>query len=247
MEQATPVYDMDKIRYAIDPPIFQRAIELYRQSKIVDFAVMPDGFRATVLGTQPYRVTASAKHFDRGNCECYLGRKDVLCKHLVAVAIAAVKKDASLEKLEVEPVSAPNANSQMGELSQKHLAKAKQAITSAMRYIKAYSGPSRTWFAYQGSLQKGCHRLSDIVSSLPVSAQTAKLLVDILLRLDRKLMTGGVDDSDGTVGSFIQNGVIVLKQFVYLDPACKSALYRLAYRPTCFDWETPLIELLNER
>jgi hypothetical protein len=247
MDQTVPAYDMDKIRYATDPPTFQRAVELYRQFKVTDVRTLADGFRATVLGTQAYRVVASSKHFDRGNCECYLGRKDVLCKHLVAVAIAAVKNGQPLEESEIRPVNAPNANSQMGELSEKDLAQTKQAITSAIRYIKAYSGPSRTWFAYQGSLQEGCNRLSDIVSNLPVSAQTAKLLVDILLRLDHKLMTGGVDDSDGTVGSFIQDSVIVLKQFVYLDPDCKSALYRLTYRPTCFDWEVPLVELLNER
>jgi len=242
-----PSYDLAKIRYATDPPTYQRAIELYRQSKVIDFTELGDGFRATVIGTQAYRVAVSAKHFDHGNCECYLGRKDVLCKHLIAVAIAAVKSGQPIEESEAEPVSAPNASGRLGELSDEELVRTKQSITAAMRLIKAYSGPSRTWFAYQGSLQEGCNRLSDIVSKLPSSSQTAKLIVDILLRLDRKLMVGGVDDSNGTVGSFIQDVVIVLKQFVYLDPSCKSALYRLTYRPTGFDWEVPLVTLLNER
>ncbi|HVQ44923.1 MAG TPA: hypothetical protein VMT30_08280 [Candidatus Saccharimonadia bacterium] len=242
-----PTYDIEKIKYATDPPTFQRAVELYEQSKIVDFTALADGFRATVLGTQPYRVVVSAKHFDHGSCECYLGRKDTLCKHLVAVAIMAAKNGQPLEKPEITPVSAPTPSGKIGELSEEDLAQTKQAVTAAMRHIKAYSGPSRTWFAYQGSLQEGCYRLSDIVSKLPISPQAAKLLVDILLRLDRKLMTGGVDDSDGTVGSFIEDTVIVLKHFVYLDPNCKSTLYRLTYRPTCFDWEVPLVELLNER
>jgi len=112
-----------------------------------------------------------------------------------------------------------------------------------MRYIKAYHGPSRIWSSYQNSLSEGCNRLSAIVSELPVSEQTAKLLVNLLLRLDKKLCQGGVDDSDGTVGEFITETVTVLKKYSELDPACKRALKILKNRETCFGWEENLLNI----
>lgn len=107
-------------------------------------------------------------------------------------------------------------------------------ITSAMRYIKSYNGPSKTWFAYQDSLIEGVNRLSSIVSKLPVSEQTAELLVSLLLRLDKKLCTGGVDDSDGTVGDFISEAVGVLKEYAKMDDLCINALEDLCGVQTCF-------------
>ena len=116
-----------------------------------------------------------------------------------------------------------------------------------MRYIKGYTGPSRIWFAYQGSLDEGCARLSKIVFELPVSFQTAKLLVNMLLRLDKKLCTGGVDDSNGTVGGFIQETVGVLKEYVELDSKCIKAFDKLCAQSTCFGWEEPLVRMLDEQ
>ncbi|MBM4402625.1 MAG: hypothetical protein FJ044_05265 [Candidatus Cloacimonetes bacterium] len=86
--------------------------------------------------------------------------------------------------------------------------------------------------------------MAKIVSDLPTGEQTAKLLVDMLLRLDKKLCTGGVDDSDGTVGGFIEETVSVLKDYVKLDPACAKALHTLKGRETCFGWEEPLLNLI---
>ncbi|OGI19226.1 MAG: hypothetical protein A3J06_04235 [Candidatus Moranbacteria bacterium RIFCSPLOWO2_02_FULL_48_19] len=63
---------------------------------------------------------------------------------------------------------------------------------------------SLTWFIYQNSLSEDCSRLAATVSELPVSLQTAELLVDLLLRMDKKLCTGGVDDSDGVVGGCME-------------------------------------------
>jgi len=112
-----------------------------------------------------------------------------------------------------------------------------------MRYIKPYEGPSRIWFAYQGSLSEGCARLTKIVSDFPVSEQTARLLVDMLIRLDDKLCRSGVDDSDGTVGGFIEEVVIMLTKYADLDPNCKKAFRSLENRETCFGWEEPLVRI----
>ena len=114
-----------------------------------------------------------------------------------------------------------------------------------MLYVKPYDGPSRAWFAYQNSLQEGCNRLAKIVSDLPVSEQTVKLLVDMLLRLDDKLCRSGVDDSDGTVGGFIEETVQVLKEYAKLDPDCTKAFRELKDKETCFGWEEPLLEIVK--
>lgn len=87
----------------------------------------------------------------------------------------------------------------------------KKGLTDTLRYLKPYHGPSRLWFSYQQSLEEGCCRLAKMVSELPASPQAAKLVVDLLLRLDKKLSQGGVDDSNGTVGSFMEDALRVLQ------------------------------------
>ncbi len=80
------------------------------------------------------------------------------------------------------------------------------------------------------------------VGELPVSPQTAAMLVKLLLRLDKKLQTGGVDDSDGTVGGFMEEVVAVLAEYARLDPACRRAFLVLKGKETCFGWEERLLE-----
>ncbi|MEK7574024.1 MAG: hypothetical protein AAB514_00645 [Patescibacteria group bacterium] len=133
----------------------------------------------------------------------------------------------------------------LGEFSKEELSAIKKEITDAMKYIKPYNGPSRIWFSYQNSLSEGCHRLSKIISELPVSEQTAKLLVDMLLRLDKKLCMGGVDDSDGTVGGFMEETVRMLKEYAKLDSSCAKAFNALKDRETCFGWEESLLEFIK--
>ena len=88
--------------------------------------------------------------------------------------------------------------------------------------------------------------MSKIVSDLPVSKQTAKLLIDTLLRLDEKLCRGGVDDSNGTVGGYIQEVVEVLKEYAKLDPLCVKVFKNLVGKETCFGWEEPLVKIVDE-
>jgi hypothetical protein len=242
-----PDYNLDKIKFATDGPTFERAVDLYGAGKVTEFKSFMDGFSAVVIGTKPYRVFVSARHYDRGSCECYLGQQDTLCKHMVALAIYAVMHGKPLTDEDKQLVSSPVCSGRLGELSKEELAATKKAITSAMRYIKAYTGPSRIWFTYQNSLDEGCNRLSAIVSELPVSEQIAKLLVDMLLRLDKKLCIGGVDDSNGTVGGFMQEVVNVLQEYIKLDSSCIKAFKKLCGQSTCFEWEEPLVKIFDER
>lgn len=240
-----PTYNLEKIKFATDGPTFERAVALYESGKVLKFQDTGYSYTATVLGSEPYEVFVSNRHYDQGNCTCYLGRTDTLCKHMVAVALYAVMGGKTLTDVDKKLVHTPSCSGNLGTLSSEELSKVKKAITFDMCYIKPYKGPSRIWFAYQDSLQEGCNRLSALVSDLPVSEQTARLLVGLLLRLDRKLSLGGVDDSDGTVGVFIEETVGVLKEYARLDSSCVQAFEKLKGRETCFGWEESLLSLLK--
>ena len=237
-----PHYDLDKIKFSTDGPTFERAVGLVEKGKVTKFKKDFGGFSATVLGTEPYEVSVSSEHHDRGDCTCYVGREDVLCKHMVAVAIYAIRGGKKLTEEDKHQVSQPVSSGKSGELEKAELSEIKKEITVALRYIKAYDGPSRTWFAYQNSLSEGCSRLSKIISELPVGISTAKLLVDLLLRLDEKVSCGGIDDSDGEVGGFMEETVTVLQEYTKLEPKCAEAFETLKNRETCFGWEEPLVK-----
>lgn len=241
-----PHYDLDKIKFATDGPTFARAVKLYENGKVTKFEEDTLGYSAIVLGGSPYHVSVSARRYDEGTCTCYLGQGDTLCKHMVAVAIRAVTGGRVLREEEKQQTNEPTCSGKLGTLNKDELAEVKRTISAAMRHVKPYDGPSRIWFAYQDRLSEGCNRLSALVSELPVSPQTAKLLIDLLLRLDTKLTTGGVDDSDGTVGDFITSTVHVLQEYVRLDPACVQEFRILKGRETCFGWEEPLVELIED-
>ena len=242
-----PSFDLDKIKFATDQPTYEKAVVLYEAGKVTQFKEGISSYSAVVLGTKPYRVSIEARRFGLANCECYLGQRDTLCKHMVAVSIYAAMDGKKLSDEDKKLVSSPVCSGKLGELSKQELAETKKSITSAMGYIKAYTGPSRIWFAYQNSLDEGCARLSKLVSDLPISEQTAKLLVDTLLRLDKRLCTGGVDDSNGTVGGFMQEIVEMLKEYTKLDPKCIKPFKKLCSQETCFDWEKPLVKIFDEQ
>lgn len=240
-----PDYDLNKIKFATDEPTFTKAVELYESGKVTEVEEGIRSYTAIVLGTKPYRVSVEARRFDYGRCTCYLGQNNTLCKHMVALAIYMVKDGKPLTEEDKRTVYTPTCSGKSGSLSNKELSEVKKAITSALRYIKPYTGPSKIWFTYQNSLEEGCNRLSAIISDLPVGIETTQLLVDLLLRVDQKLQTGGVDDSEGVVGGFIEEVVKVLEEYVKLDPTCIKAYNQLQNKETCFGWEEPLLRLVR--
>ena len=244
----TQAYDLDKIKFATDKATFQRAIGLYEDGKVTEVESLGGYYSAIVLGTKPYRVSVSGRNYKQGSCTCYLGEKDTLCKHMVALALYVVMDGRSLDDKDKAIDFRVGCSARRGEMNLEEMAGLKKSISEALRYIKPYSGPSRTWFANQDSLGEGCNRLSAIVSALPVNKQAARVLVSLLLRLDKKLCVGGVDDSNGIVGGLMREVVGVLEEFVQIDPQCIGAFKPLiGIGDTCFGWEEPLIRLLDER
>ena len=241
-----PKYDLDKIKFTTDASTFEKAVALYEGGKVTQFEEGIGSYSAIVIGNKPYIVSIEARRYDYGHCECYLGQNETLCKHMVAVAVRAVTGGKPLSKDDKQVVSSVTCSGKLGTLTKEELSETKKAVTDAIKYIKSYSGPSRTWFSYQNSLSEGCNRLAKIVSDLSVSEQTSQLLVDLLLRLDKKLSYGGVDDSDGTVGKFIDETVGVLEEYKKLDPVCIKAFQKLKGKETSFGWEEPLLKLLEK-
>ncbi len=241
-----PRYDLEKIKFGVDERTWERAVGLYESGKITEVEEGYFGFTARVLGTHPYDVAVSQTHYDRGDCNCFVGQRDMLCKHMVALAIWAVMRGAPLAEDDKKQKNEVEFCGKTGKLSDEEMAQAKEKIREAQKYIKAYIGPSKKWFAYQGSLSEGCHRLAAVAGELPASEQTAKLLVGLLLRLDKKLCASGVDDSDGTVGGFIQDCVSLLLEFVQADKNCAKAFKKLAAVETCFGWEEPLTRYYDD-
>jgi len=242
-----PKYTLEKIKFGTDEPTFKKAVALYEAGKVTQFKESIGVYSAVVQGGKPYRVSVEERQYDLGHCTCYLGENDILCKHLVALAIMAVQQGKPLGVSDKQAVGSPASSSCKGELNEEALRKIKKEITAALRYVKAYEGPSRTWFKYQDSLSEGCRHLSAIVSELPVSRQTARVLVNLLLRLDKKLCRGGVDDSDGTVGNFMQELVDVLIEYAKVDPECIDTFDILMNKETCFGWEERLLRIADER
>lgn len=238
-------FTIDDIRFGTDDATYERAVGLYESAKVTNVLDDGIGYEATVIGTHPYHVYVHAKHYDRGTCDCYMGKQDVYCKHMVALAIYAVAQGRPLTPEETANADDMSCSDTLGVLTPAELKAVKAEISMAMRYIKPYNGPSRTWFAYQDSLSQGVRRLSAIVSKLPVSKQTATLLIALLLRLDKKLCDG-VDDSDGTVGGFMQETANILEQFARLDPSCIRAFEKIVSQDRCFDWDTRLMRILDE-
>lgn len=138
-----PRYDLEKIKYGIDAGTFQRAVGLYQSGKVTEFDDNGFTYTATVLGTQPYKVSVSNKKYDMGGCDCYLGKNDTYCKHMAATAIYAVKRGKKLTEEDKTQITKPTASNVLGELTESELKTFKQEITTALKFIKYYSGPSR--------------------------------------------------------------------------------------------------------
>ena len=242
-----PSYDLNKIKFATDEATFQRAVGLYENGKVTEVEEWGGNYTAVVLGANPYQVSVSARNYKHGSCTCYLGEKDTLCKHIVALALHAVMDGRTLNDRDKKLDYQVECSRQQRAINKEDLTVVKKSITDALRYIKPYSGPSRTWFANQDSLREGCNRLSVIVSDLPVNKRAAEVLVKLLLRLDKKLRVGGVDDSNGIVGGLMTEVVRVLEEFAQIDPKCIEAFKAIiGIGITCFGWEEPLIRILDE-
>lgn len=237
-----PHFDLGKIIYSVSKETYQKALKLYESGDIRHFHDTGYLYRATVYGTHPYDVSISVKKFELGDCDCYMGQHDYVCKHMIALALYAIYLGKPVPQITIAASDIPISSGKLGELSSEETIILKSNITHALKYVKGYIGPSRTWSAYQDSLSEGCRRLSTIISTFPVNPSTAKIIWQLLLRLNKKLISGGVDDSDGTVGGFMEACVQVLLDFIKLDSSCNEVIKIPPSFDSSFGWEERLIK-----
>lgn len=237
-----PDFTLNKIKYKIDKATFEKAVALYHAGKVTEVEEGIRSYNGVVLGTKPYRVFVEARNFMYAGCSCYLGQRDIYCKHMLALALYVVQQGKKLNSDDLVQVHEPKSSAQVREPDAEELKSLRAEISAAIRYIKPYTGPSRTWWANQNSLQEGCNRLSEIVTRIPVHRKSAELLVKTLLRLDKKLCTGGVDDSNGIVGGFIEQTVDVLQEYLRMEPECTKAFDLLHDADTTWGWEKRLVD-----
>ena len=235
-----PKFDLDKIKYGVDPDTFQKAVDLYKNGKVKNFEEGIASYTANVLGTHLYKVSVEQRDYRYCFCNCYLGQNETLCKHAIAVAIYATTEGKKLTKEDETQITKPESSEVIGELTENELKSVKAEITKSISYIKYYGGPSRLWFSYQNSLDEGVARLSKIITELPISIQATDLIINLLLRLDKKLQSG-IDDSNGTVGGFIEQTVEVLKNYAKKEPKITKCFDKLIGISSCFGWEETLI------
>lgn len=182
-----PKFIIEDVQYAENPTVFERALDLYQSGKVGNIAERLHGYSTTVQGSHPYIVNVSMRRVDEGDCTCYMGQHDKLCKHVLALALAVLHASGKIDKA-VSETTAPA-----------DLPAARGLVTAGMQKLRRYTGPSRIWFRYQRSLATGAGMIAHAVSGLPPSKENAKYLWSVVGRIDKKLMNS-VDDSDGVVG-----------------------------------------------
>jgi hypothetical protein len=220
-----PQFTLDDIKHAENAATYRRAQELYRYHKVEAVTETAQGYRAIVQGTHPYQVSLSRRSVDQGDCTCYLGQHDRLCKHILALALAVLNASGKMDEIQTQQKQqAPTA-----------LEEARPIVNAGMRKLKHYTGPSRIWFSYQRSLATGAGMIAVGVSGLPPTKENARYLWKLITRIDQKLVNG-VDDSDGVVGECAMILVEQLSGYAKKNAELEPLIRRLSNTDTNFDF-----------
>ncbi len=122
------------------------------------------------------------------------------------------------------------------------LIEARRLVSVGMKKLRAYDGPSRTWFSYQRTLASGAGTIVEAVEGLPVSKKNAEYLWKLVLRLSEKLAVGGIDDSNGTVGDCIESIISQLVGYAHMMPSLAQTMHEYCKTRTGFGYEDSLKE-----
>ncbi len=232
------LYTIPDIQLGVGDSEFNKGLKLYEKGAVKKISDSFSGFRAIVSGTHEYHVGVSIEAYDRGICDCYVGQKNELCKHMIALAIAVVYKYRPKDTESIKhPVDQAVCSGIVRDATQNELDKAKSEINKGMSFLKRFSGPSSKWFQYQDSLVRGSRFILLALSKLPVCEKSVMICINTLKRLDRKAC-GGIDDSDGTIGDLMLKLVEVLNLFVSFDPNIKPFIKKKLPKGQIFDWES---------
>lgn len=230
-----PHFTYSDVKYASDEAIFERAKNLFSKDKVQSFEILPGGYRAIVQGSQPYSVMVSGKRVGYADCDCYMGQNDELCKHMLAVALRALYEAGSVDK-----AGNPTASSVILP------ADARLHISAALKKIRSYDGPSRTWFDYQRKLDTAAGMIEEATPLIETSLANAKYLWKLVLRLSDKLARGGVDDSNGTIGGAVYAVIKRIAEMAKTNETIKRWAVKNCTTDTGFGFEEELQALLKK-
>ncbi len=206
--------------------MYIRARELFERGKVTSFHSTPHGYSAIVRGTHDYNVALSFKALDLADCSCYMGQNDQLCKHVLALALEVLSRQGDV----IEPAAQVLTTQE-----------AKLQIRAGLKKIRAYSGPSKIWFSYQRQLSVGAGIITATANQLPATQDNALLIWQTILRLSKKLATGGVDDSDGTIGNgCCMELITVLHKWAATNDDLHRYIEKFTGDETGFDFEDEL-------
>lgn len=233
----TPPFTVADIQTGVGDWEFTKALALYTKGAVTGIKKVFSGFTATVSGTHEYEVRVDSSAYDRGNCTCYIGQKDELCKHMLSLAIALVYKYRPNDtKMIEQPLDQAVCSGDVRNMTKEESDTAKKEISTALTFIKSYNGPSSRWFYYQDALAKGSRLVLLALSNIPICKDSVMLCIHTLKKLDKKVLRG-VDDSDGTVGELMCEIVELLNMFVSSDTALKDYIAKKLPKGESFDWE----------
>ena len=237
-DMTKPRFTVFDIQVSVGDTEFKKGKELFDSGKVKNITLDVLGFNAIVSGTKDYVVSVSSMRFDHANCDCYLGTKGTLCKHMIALAIASVFKyrpeDAHILTM---PLDQAVCSGEVREITKEELVNIKNEIKTAFTFIKNYNGPSKTWFTYQNSLLKGSRLMLYALSNLSICKVGVDVCIDIIKKLDNKLAKSGLDDSDGTIGDLIEEIMELLGMFISEDPNLATYIVAKFPKKTNFGWD----------
>ncbi len=185
-------FTLSDIKFRVDKAMFERARKLALDGKVNEVQEHRNDYSAVVRGGSPYQVIVSKRNFDRGDCTCYMGRHDQLCKHMIALALEMLRQNAMTDEKYLHDLS----------ISFKSLTP-KRSIQRGISKLKPYEGPSSIWFYYQDELREGVDLILAGVENIPHTISSMKYLFKVAQKINEKLLNG-VDDSDGTVWPVIE-------------------------------------------
>lgn len=232
-----PQFTVADIQLGVGQYEFDKGLALYKKGAVNEIKKDFLGFKAIVSGTHEYHVNVDSSSYDRGNCDCYIGQKEELCKHMIALAVALVYKYRPNDTEAImHPLDQAVCSGDIRDITKEESDNVKTDISKGMAYIKSYNGPSSKWFKYQDDLTKGARLILLALSKIPVCEESVLICINLLKRLDKKVLRG-VDDSDGTVGELMKEIVEVLNLFVSFDKGLEDFIKAKLPKGEAFDWE----------
>lgn len=233
-----PKYTLQDIQLSVGNTEFSKGLQLFRSDKVGVIQEIFSGFESTVSGTEKYIVVVDSNHFDKSECNCYLGQKNYLCKHVLALAIAVVHKYRPQDMAIIDhPLDQAVCSGNIGDISEQELSEIENEIKVGLGYIKSWSGPSKRWFEYQDNLSKGSRIILLVLSKLPICEKSVVICISLLKKLDKKLL-GSVDDSDGTIGNLMEEIIELLCMLNNFKKDLGPYIAKSLPKGEVFDWES---------